>query len=200
MKKITGTMICNLISAALVLGFLVNTAVDYYRYSTTLNSAPFSLWIAVNLICFILPAILVFFCWPCPCQEGKDRQKRVMKNRINKEVGCMKKLLAWILAAILLMIGLPWLAVTFAADAGMAICFLLFFAVNPLFSVACGIFAGGNIRRRWVLPILTAGLFLAGVWLFFDMGETAFLGYCGCYLALGVIAMLIRAMVKKRAQ
>ncbi len=37
------------------------------------------------------------------------------------------------------MLALPWLAVTFVkGDAGMAVCFLLFFAIDPLYSVAIG--------------------------------------------------------------
>jgi hypothetical protein len=112
----------------------------------------------------------------------------------------MKKAITWIILAILLMIGCPWLAVTFAGSAGMAICFVLFFALNPLFSAMCGAFAGTNIKRLWVLPIITAGLFWVGAWLFFEIGEPAFLLYCGCYLVIGIVAMLISAFVKKRKQ
>ena len=112
----------------------------------------------------------------------------------------MKKLVAWTILAIILMIGCPWLAVKFAGSAGMAVCFILFFAVNPLFSAICGVFAGRNIKRLWSLPITTAILFLAGVWLFFEMGEPAFLLYCGCYLIIGIIAMLISNFVSKRKQ
>ena len=82
----------------------------------------------------------------------------------------------------------------------MAACFILFFAVNPLFSMVCGVFAGKDIKRLWPLPIITAGLFLIGTWLFFEMGETAFLLYCGCYLMIGIVAMLISAFVNKRKQ
>ena len=117
-----------------------------------------------------------------------------------KECDYMKKLLTWTLLAIFLMIGCPWLAVEFAGSAGMAVCFILFFAVNPLFSAVCGVFAGRNIKQLWSLPIITAVLFLAGVWLFFEMGEPAFLLYCGCYLIIGMIAMLISNFVSKRKQ
>ena len=110
----------------------------------------------------------------------------------------MKPFMTWTILAMLLMIGCPWLAVEFAGSAGMAVCFILFFAVNPLFSVVCGAFAGKNIRQLWTLPIITAGSFLAGVWLFFEMGEPAFLLYCGCYLMIGMIAMLISAFMNKR--
>ena len=110
----------------------------------------------------------------------------------------MKPFMTWTILAILLMIGCPWLAVEFAGSAGMAVCFILFFAVNPLFSVVCGAFAGKNIRQLWTLPIITAGSFLAGVWLFFEMGEPAFLLYGGCYLMIGMIAMLISAFMNRR--
>lgn len=112
----------------------------------------------------------------------------------------MKKLIVWTLLAMFLMIGCPWLAVEFAGSAGMAVCFILFFAINPVFSAICGIFAGKNIKQLWALPIITAGLFLVGTWLFFDMGETAFLLYTGCYLIIGIIAMLVSAYLSKRKQ
>ena len=112
----------------------------------------------------------------------------------------MRKIFTWTLIAIFLMIGCPWLAVEFAGSAGMAVCFILFFAVNPLFSVVCGVFAGKDIKQLWALPIITAGLFLAGAWLFFEMKEIAFLLYCGCYLIIGVIVMLISALLNKRKQ
>ncbi len=112
----------------------------------------------------------------------------------------MKQFITWTVLAILLMIGCPWLSVEFAGSAGMAICFLLFFAVNPIFSAVCGAYAGKNIKQLWPLPIVVAGLFLAGVWLFFEMGERAFLLYCGCYLIIGIVAMLISSFVNKRKQ
>lgn len=112
----------------------------------------------------------------------------------------MKKWIVWTILATVLMIGCPWLAVEFAGSAGMAVCFLLFYVVNPLFSAVCGAFAGKRIQQLWTLPIITAGLFLAGVWIFFEMGETAFLLYCSCYLMIGMIAMLISAFINKRKQ
>ena len=40
----------------MVLGFFVHVAVDYHQYSTTLNSAPFWLWIAVDGLIWLIPA------------------------------------------------------------------------------------------------------------------------------------------------
>ena len=57
------------------------------------------------------------------------------------------------------------------------------------------------INSMWNLGIRdkrVAGLFLAGVWIFFEMGETAFLLYGGCYLIIGIVAMLISAFINKK--
>lgn len=59
MKKINGVTVCYTLSALLCLGFIINTIIDYNRYNSTLNSAPFYLWIVVNMLCFIVPAIIV---------------------------------------------------------------------------------------------------------------------------------------------
>ena len=59
MKKINGVTVCYTLSALLFLGFIINTIIDYNRYNSTLNSAPFYLWIVVNILCFIAPAIIV---------------------------------------------------------------------------------------------------------------------------------------------
>lgn len=60
MKKRNLSKLCCVISVLLLIGFIINTIVDYSRYNSTLNSAPFSLWILVNILCFIVPATIVF--------------------------------------------------------------------------------------------------------------------------------------------
>ena len=110
----------------------------------------------------------------------------------------MKKLIWWTISALILMIGFPWLAVEFAGSGGMAVCFILFYAINPLFAVFCGVSAGRNIKKLWMLPMITAVLFLTGAWLLFELYETAFLLYGGCYLAIGIAAMLISALINQR--
>ena len=109
----------------------------------------------------------------------------------------MKRLIAWSTASFVLMLGGPWLALRLGGMDAMGVCFLLFFAVNPAFAIGCGVFAGRQIRQLWVLPIITAVAFIAGVWLLFETGEPAFLIYAGCYFALGVVAMLISAWIKR---
>ena len=110
----------------------------------------------------------------------------------------MKKTVCWIVAAAALMLGAPWLAVKFAGMNAMAICFLLFYVANPLFFIACGLYAGTDVRRLWALPLLAAALFLAGAWSFFEAGEPAFWLYAGCYLPLGLVPMAVRALLRRR--
>ncbi len=100
-----------------------------------------------------------------------------------------------------IMFALPWCAVTFVkGDAGMAVCFILFFAVDPVHSLILGVFAGMDIKTMWCLPILSAVFFLAGTWIFFDPGETAFLLYAAIYLALGLAAMPVTALIRKKTK
>ena len=50
-----------------------------------------------------------------------------------------KDIILWLAVSALVMLALPWLSVTFVkSDAGMAVSFLLFFAVDPLYSVIIG--------------------------------------------------------------
>ena len=112
-----------------------------------------------------------------------------------------KNIILWLAASVVVMLALPWLAATFVkGDAGMAVCFLLFFAVNPLYSVLIGAFAGKDVKHLWSLPVISAVLFLIGTWIFFDMGETAFILYAVVYLVLGIAAMLISMLIRKKSQ
>lgn len=112
-----------------------------------------------------------------------------------------KNIILWLAASVVVMLALPWLAATFVkGDAGMAVCFLLFFAVNPLYSVLIGAFAGKDVKHLWSFPIVSAVLFLIGTWIFFDMGETAFILYAVVYLVLGIAAMLISMLIRKKSQ
>lgn len=111
----------------------------------------------------------------------------------------MKKFLPWILASGGIMLGLPCLAVTFLEDdSGMATCLILLFALNPIYAICAGVYAGKDIKKLWASPILTVLFFLAGTWLFLDIGEKAFLLYALVYLFLGILAMLISMFLKKK--
>ena len=109
-----------------------------------------------------------------------------------------KQYFMWFIISAFVMLLFPWVAVTLVkGDAGMAACFLLFFAVNPIYSVVIGIFAGRNFKEMWSQPVISAVLFLLGTWIFFDMGERAFLMYAGIYLIIGIIVMFVSALISK---
>ena len=112
----------------------------------------------------------------------------------------MKKFIILTVIAAALMLGGPCLALCFSGLDAMGAIFILFFAVNPIFSAICGVTSGLDIKRLWSLPLITATLFLAGVWIFLDMGELDFLIYCAGYLAIGVAFMLPSAFIKARKQ
>lgn len=112
-----------------------------------------------------------------------------------------KNFICWLAVSAVVMLVLPWMAVTFVkGDSGMAVCFLLFYAINPICSVAVGAAVGKDVKHLWSIPVISAVLFLCGTWLFFGMGETAFILYAAVYLVLGVVAMLISMFVKKKVQ
>ena len=111
----------------------------------------------------------------------------------------MKKMIAWLITSASILLALPWLAVTFIkSDAGMAVSLFLFFVLNPIYAICAGAYAGRDVKRFWALPLITALFFLAGAWLFFDMGEMAFILYALIYLLLGMAAMLLSHFIRKK--
>ncbi len=60
MDKENTYRICNFISITLTVIFAVKSGIDYLQYSSIHNSAPFYLWILVNALYFIIPAIIIF--------------------------------------------------------------------------------------------------------------------------------------------
>ena len=59
MKKINGVNLCCALSILLFLGFIIKTIIDYSQYKSTLNSAPFYIWIIANAIYLVVPSIIV---------------------------------------------------------------------------------------------------------------------------------------------
>lgn len=112
-----------------------------------------------------------------------------------------KNLLGWSLLSAAVMFLLPWSAITFAkSDAGMAIIFLLFFCIDPVFCAVVGFFAGKHIRKMWSLPLIAAVMFLLGAWMFFAMGEIAFVIYAGVYFVIGIAVMIVSALIQRKMQ
>lgn len=105
----------------------------------------------------------------------------------------MKKTYLFTVAlSIAVMLLLPWMTVLFVrGDGGMAVCFLLFFCVDPLFCVASGILAGWQKQPLWLVPLIPSAAFLAGTWLIFEPGEPAFVRYALVYLLIGAAAFII---------
>ena len=60
MKKKGAYRICYLASTLFVIGLPIQLMADYARYSSTLNSAPFRLWVMVDCLYFLLPAVILF--------------------------------------------------------------------------------------------------------------------------------------------
>lgn len=60
MQKKNIRIICNIISAVLVIAFVIKTIVNYFQYDAIVNSAPFSVQILINAIFMIIPAIIAF--------------------------------------------------------------------------------------------------------------------------------------------
>lgn len=110
-----------------------------------------------------------------------------------------QNMIFWVILSAIFMLLLPWMAVTFIrGDGSMAICFLLFYGLNPIYSVIAGAFAGKNRKQLWYLPAISAILFLVGTWIFFDIRELVFILYAMVYLALGVLAMSISMLFHKK--
>ncbi len=134
--------------------------------------------------------------------RGGSERQRGCDVKLMGFCSIMKKnFILWLTASAVVILALPWLAVTLVkGDAGMAVCFLLFFAINPIYFVVTGIFAGKDMKHLWSLPIVSAVLFLIGTWVFFEMGETAFILYAVVYLVLGIAAMLISMFIRKKSK
>lgn len=96
----------------------------------------------------------------------------------------------WLCITLAVMYLLPFAVARLASEcSGMALCMLLFFFVNPVYSAVLGYCCGSNVRRMWNLPLIAAVAFLSGAWLFFDIREAWFLVYAVAYLAIGWMAM-----------
>lgn len=109
--------------------------------------------------------------------------------------------IAWVILSFAIMLFLPWAAVTFVkSDAGLVVVFLLFYAINPIFSAVIGYFSGKNIKKMWSLPVICAIAYLLGAWLFFNMGDLVFVKPASIYLVIGIAMMFLSAFFVKRIQ
>lgn len=103
-----------------------------------------------------------------------------------------RTIIIWLSATIIVMFALPFAVAGLASEcSGMALCMMLFFIVNPIYSAILGYHCGKDIKKMWNLPLVSALAFLAGTWIFFDIHELWFIVYATVYLAIGWTAMAI---------
>ena len=62
-------------SILMVLGFCINLIIDYHKYNTTLNSAPFWLWICVDAVVWLIPALLAALAGFIAYKKVKEKTK-----------------------------------------------------------------------------------------------------------------------------
>lgn len=62
-------------SVLMVLGFCIHVLVDYHRYRTTLNSAPFWIWIVVDALVWLLPALVAFLAGVIVSRKLRSKEK-----------------------------------------------------------------------------------------------------------------------------
>lgn len=99
-------------------------------------------------------------------------------------------IITWIAVTVAVMFVLPFAVARLASEcSGMALCMILFFIVNPVYSAILGFRCGRNVRQMWNLPLVSSVAFLAGTWLFFDIKEVWFIVYASVYLIIGWMAM-----------
>lgn len=111
----------------------------------------------------------------------------------------MRMFVKGLISVLITMMLLPYLAVILVpADAGMAVCFILFFFINPAYSLIIGSYSGRNVAKLWCLPIAVAIFFLFGVYIFFDITEILFLFYAAVYFIISTISMIVTYFIRKQ--
>lgn len=98
--------------------------------------------------------------------------------------------------AVMLLLPAAVIGISYS-NAGMMICITLFFAVNPAFSLAAGIFAGRDIRNRWFTAAFPPLVFLLSAQLVFGADASDFTVYAIIYAAISLPTMLFTFLIKK---
>lgn len=101
-------------------------------------------------------------------------------------------------ASLVVMLLIPALIVTNApSNAGMIVCIVLFFAVDPAFCLAAAIFAGWDLRRRWFTALFPPIAFLISTGAVFSADAGGFMVYFVIYLAISVTVTPTTHLVRK---
>ncbi len=101
-----------------------------------------------------------------------------------------------IVLTVLFVFGIPLLAVLFATYAGMAICLISFYLINPIVSVASGVYSA--MKKRWYICLFPALVFIITAWSLFTINEPIFIFYSAVYLVFSFIAMFVTSMITNR--
>ena len=64
-------------SALMVLGFCIHILIDYQKYNTMLNSAPFWVWVLSDALIWLLPALIAFV-------AGVVAKRKLLKKETTK--------------------------------------------------------------------------------------------------------------------
>lgn len=70
-----GVKLLNGAAVLMVIGFCIHVLVDYHTYCTTLNSAPFWVWILVDAMLWLIPALLAFLAGLIVTKMMRDKEK-----------------------------------------------------------------------------------------------------------------------------
>ena len=108
------------------------------------------------------------------------------------------KIIISVLSLIIVMLIIPVGVVNFAPeDAGMALCFILFFIINPIFITVLSVISAFDVRNLWWIPILSAIVFPFFFWIAVKEVVKELFFYSIVYLLIGVLAMLATYVWKK---
>lgn len=109
-------------------------------------------------------------------------------------------ILVWIVVSIVFMFVLPGILLSIPYPYDFVGRLVLVFLVAPLFSVVIGISSGKDIKKKWFLPIVSTTFLLVSLLLFWEYGIKYFAPYAMVYLAIGLIAMIVSALIQKRTK
>ena len=121
-----------------------------------------------------------------------------LKSFISRHKYDIIRTAAALAANLAVMLLLPALMISISpSSAGMMICITLFFAANPIFCLAAGIFAGRDLRNRWFTALFPPLTFLLSTRLIFGADASDFTVYAVIYAVITALVTLFTFLVRK---
>ena len=106
----------------------------------------------------------------------------------------------WYFLSFIVMLVFPFLAVHFVkGDNGMAVFFILFYVLNPMYSIISGIVAGINRKSLRTLPLINTILFLIGSVCIVGSTDWSFSYFALAYLLIGYFFISIGMYINKKS-